>query len=451
MANPLITTLRSLRGNPRACVYTEPLWGISMNLCLPYASVYMLALGIDDVRLGFISTVGMLCQVVFGSLSGVITDKIGRRTTTAVFDLIAWCIPCLIWFSVSLVDSRWAFWFFLGASVINSTLQVTQNSWDCLLAEDAEREDITRIYSLIAVAGQMSAIFAPIAAVLVAQYSLVPAVRILYANAFIVMTVKVVWLYLWSHETEMGVKRKAETHGVSIAHLLAGYVKADQDRNEGVHKDEANGTIETCSGEQSGVIRLILHSPGTIFALVVGILFAAVSTVNGTFWQVLANKKLMVPTALLPIFAMGRSIIAMVFLFTIVHRITKTTNLKVGLLIGFLAYGVGQTILCTIPGPSGQAGVATYVLLCTSLLCDGLGVAILATLAESIVALNIDKQERSRVMAVQRTMVMLCVSPFGWIGGWLSSISRSLPFVLTACILALGIIATLVHYRRRPV
>jgi len=394
-----------------------------MSLCLPYASVYMLAFGIDDVKLGFITTVGMLAQVVFGILGGVVTDKLGRRLTTAVFDFIAWCVPCLLWFAVSLVDERWAFWFFLCASLINSTLQVTQNSWDCLLVEDAKREDITRIYSLITVAGQMSAIFAPIAAVLVAQYSLVPAVRILYANAFIVMTIKVIWLYLWSHETGMGQKRKAETRGVSVLRLLAGY---------------------------PAVIRLILRSPGTIFALVVGVLFAAVSTVNGTFWQVLVNKKLMVPTALLPIFAMGRSIIAMVFLFTVVHRITRTTNLKVPLLVGFLAYGVGQTILFTIPGPSGEAGVVTYLLLCTSLLFDGLGVAFLATLAESIVALNIDRQERSRVMALQRMMVMLCVSPFGWIGGLLSSISRSFPFVLTACILLFGILVTLIHYRRQP-
>ena len=36
--NPLISTLKNLRGNPRACVYTEPLWGIPYNLFAPYAS-----------------------------------------------------------------------------------------------------------------------------------------------------------------------------------------------------------------------------------------------------------------------------------------------------------------------------------------------------------------------------------------------------------------------------
>jgi len=43
--HPLIHTLKNLRGNARACVYTEPLWGIPFNLYSPYISVYMIALG----------------------------------------------------------------------------------------------------------------------------------------------------------------------------------------------------------------------------------------------------------------------------------------------------------------------------------------------------------------------------------------------------------------------
>ena len=39
----MIVTLLGLRGNGRASVYTEPMWGLSMMLVLPYASVYMLA------------------------------------------------------------------------------------------------------------------------------------------------------------------------------------------------------------------------------------------------------------------------------------------------------------------------------------------------------------------------------------------------------------------------
>ena len=392
-----------------------------MNLCLPYASVYMLALGMSDIQLGMLVTIGMLSQVVFGLLGGIITDKLGRRLTTALFDVVAWGIPCLIWFAASLVNPTWAFWFFLGASIINGTFKVTQNSWDCLMVEDATRDQITGIYSLVIVAGHLSAIFAPIAAVLVAQFSLVMAVRILYLNAFVVMMIKIIWLYRRSHETDMGVKRRQETKGVSIWKLLVGY---------------------------AGVLKIILRSRGTIFSLVIAIIVTAVGTINSTFWQVVVSKKLQTPEALLPIFAMGRSMIAMIFLFTVVPRITKTLNLRQPLLIGFVVYVIGQVLLASIPAPETSATASTYVAICVSLVFDGFGVGILAMLAESLVALHVDREERSRVMAVQHTIIMLAVSPFGWISGILSDISRSLPFVLTAIILALGILVTVVYYRR---
>ncbi|MCD1654459.1 hypothetical protein K7J14_07040 [Treponema zuelzerae] len=43
-------------------------------------------------------------------------------------------------------------------------------------------------------------------------------------------------------------------------------------------------------------------------------------------------------------------------------------------------------------------------------------------LAESLVALYVDKKERARVMAVQHMIIMLATAPFGWISGLLSSI-----------------------------
>ena len=173
MKNPLVETWFNLRGNPKACVWTEPLWGLSMNLCLPYSSVYMSALGLKDDKIGLIATAYMLSQVIFAFLSGPITDKLGRRKTTAVFDFFAWCVPCLIWMRAE------NFWFFFIAALFNGAMKVPTNSWDCLMVEDAEKSQITRIYSLVIVCGHLSALFAPISSILVSRLTLLPAVRIL--------------------------------------------------------------------------------------------------------------------------------------------------------------------------------------------------------------------------------------------------------------------------------
>ena len=63
-------------------------------------------------------------------------------------------------------------------------------------------------------------------------------------------------------------------------------------------------------------------------------------------------------------------------------------------------------------------------------------------LSESLVALHVDPAERSRVMALQRTFVMLAAAPFGWISGWLSGIDRTYPFLLTAALLVVGLVLT---------
>ena len=73
----LIVTLKSLRGNVRGAVLTEPMWAIPYNLYAPFVSVYMLALGLTDSQIGLIASVGLACQIFWTMLSGAITDKFG--------------------------------------------------------------------------------------------------------------------------------------------------------------------------------------------------------------------------------------------------------------------------------------------------------------------------------------------------------------------------------------
>jgi MFS family permease len=372
----------------------------------------MLALGLRDAEVGLIASVYMFMQVLFAFLSGAITDKLGRRKTTAVFDFIAWSIPSLIWMRAQ------GFWFFFVAALLNGAMKVPTNSWDCLMVEDAEKSQITRIYSLVVICGQLSALFAPISSILVSRFTLIPAIRILYINAFVIMTTKILILYFCSRETRTGMIRMEETRGKSFFSLLRGY---------------------------GGVLKIIGRSRGTIFSLIITALVGAVVMVNTTFWQVIVSKKLLVPDPLLPLFPMFRSVMAMVFLFTLAPRLSRF-SLRTPLLFGFAAYLAGQTLLvCTPP-----EGLIRYVLLCVSLTFDGFGSGTLLMLAESLVALHVNPRERARVMAIQHMIIMFATAPFGWIGGVLSGFSRSLPFVLNAGLLLIGIAVTLVYYVRNP-
>ncbi len=409
LKHPLLRSLVELRGNPRACVYTEPMWGLSMNLCLPYATVYMLTFGMNDVQVGIVSSVYMFSQMIFAFLSGAIVDKLGRRKSTVIFDFLAWSLPCLIWaFSQG-------FWFFVVAALLNGMMKIPTVSWDCLLVEDAPKDKITHIYSLVMISANLSALFAPISSVLVAKLTLAPAIRILYINAFVIMTAKLLILYRFSTETAVGKIRQEATRDLSWKQMLSGY---------------------------KGALSKIASSPGTKFAIIISILVEIVAMLGMTFWQIIASRRIGIPDTLLPIFPMAKSIISIVLFFTVISHI-RQTKLKWPLYAGFISSIISCILLISIT----KTSVLGYVILSLSLVFEALGVAVLGMLRESLVAIHVDPDQRSGIMALLQTTVMLVSVPFGYIGGLLSDISRVLPFVLSIALLLLGILATAVFYR----
>lgn len=406
--HPLVQTLFELRGNPRACVFTEPMWGLSMNLCLPYISVYMLTFGMNDVEVGIISSIYMFSQMLCAFLSGILIDRMGRRLSTAVFDIIAWSLPCLIW------ASSQGFWFFAVAALLNGAMKITTVSWDCLLVEDAPKDRITHIYSWVLIAGNMSALFAPISSVLVAKLTLAPAMRILFINAFVIMTAKVIILYKSSTETAMGRVRREQTRGKSLDEMLLGYKNA---------------------------VKKIFSSKGTKFAIIISILVEIVGMIGSTFWQIIVSKRIGMPDTLLPIFPMAKSIISIFIFFTIITNV-KQTAMKRAMYAGFASTIISCLLLISIK----DAGLWGYIIQSLSLVFEALGMSMLHTLRESLVAIHADPEERSGIMALLQMVVMLVSVPFGYISGVLSDISRALPFVLSIGLLLAGIIATAFYY-----
>ena len=274
----------------------------------------MLTFGMSDVEVGIISSIYMFSQMIFAFLSGAIIDKMGRRLSTAIFDFIAWSIPCLIW------ASSQGFWFFVIAALLNGTMKITQVSWDCLLVEDAPKDIITHLYSWVLIFTNLSAIFAPISSILVAKLTLAPAIRILYINAFVIMTIKILILYKMSTETAVGKVRRKATSEMSWGEMLSGYKSA---------------------------FKKILNSRGTIFAILISILVEIVVMLGTTFWQIIASRRIGVPDTLLPIFPMAKSILSIILFFTVIAHI-KQSKMKWPLYGGFVSSIIGCLLLISI-------------------------------------------------------------------------------------------------------
>jgi MFS family permease len=405
--HPLFATLFSLKGNPRACVLTEPLWGIPYNLYIPYASLYMLALGLDDAGIGLLASIGMAFQVVFALLSGAITDKFGRKRTTFYSDLLSWTIPCLIW----AVSQN--FYFFLAAAIFNSTWRISSNSWTCLLVEDADQDQMVNIYAWIYISGLLAAFVSPIAGLLVGQFSLVPTVRGLYLFSFVMMTTKFVVMNAYVTETRQGQVRLDETRGQPLASLLQGY---------------------------QGVFGQLLKTPRTLVTLGIMLVMSITLLINSTFWAILVTERLHVPEQAIAIFPFVKSAMMLIFFFFVLQRVGSRVFLK-PMLIGLACYIIGQGLLVGIPATLPLAGVIA-ALVAVSLL-EACAAALVGPFADSLVAATIDPAERARIQAILYVIVIVLTSPFGWIAGQLSSINKVLPFLLNIALFAIGAVLVL--------
>lgn len=399
-----------MRGNVRGVVFTEPLWGIPYNLYAPFVSVYMLALGLTDGQIGLIASISLALQVFWTMLSGAITDKFGRKRTTFVVDVIAWSIPCLIWAIAQ------DFNYFLVAAIVNSTWRITHNSWTCLLVEDTEPALLVDIWSLIYISGLVAAFFSPITTLLVATFSLVPTMRGLYLLAFVMMTAKFIIMNVMVTETDQGLIRMEQTRHQSIWSITA---------------------------ESTSVVRQILGAPATLIVGGLMLIVGIANMINQTFWSILVTEKLLVDVQYLPMFYFLKSMTMLLFYFLIMPRLRHMNALK-PMIFGFGGMILSWIILIDIaPGSYG------FIILATIL--EGFSFPALSPMLDKLVAINVDAKERARIMAVLYLVVLLATSPFGWIGGQMSEINRSLPFILNISIYVLGAILALIAGRRRAV
>ena len=399
--HPLIRSLLDLRGNARACVYTEPLWGIPFNLYGPYISVYMLALGVTDIQIGLIASIGFFFQVVTALLSGVITDKLGRKRATLIFDILSWSVPTLIWAVAQ------NFTYFVIAAIINSVWRVTMNSWTCLMVEDAEPELLVDMYAWVYISGQMAVFFAPIAGILINQFSLVPTMRWLYLLAFFLMTTKFILLNTVVKETKVGEVRMQESKHQSWFSVLNGY---------------------------PAVLRQILRTPATLFTLGIMLATSITTMIGANFWAIIVTQKLHIPEGDLALYPFARSALMMLFFFVVQPRI-KEMHYKLPMIAGFGCYLLSYALLVILPEKS-------YWLLLVSVLLEASGFAMVGPLLDKMVVVTVNPQERARILSILYVVVIVLTSPFGWIAGTLSSINRVLPFFLCMTIFITGAFLT---------
>lgn len=391
MRNPMLASLAGMKGNARACLWPEPLWGVPYNLYLPYASLFMAALGLSPAEIGYVASINIVSQVVFATLSGVITDKLGRRWTTFLFDTLSWSVPEFLWMLSQ--DFRW----FAAAAVFNGAWRVTENSWSLLLIDDMKEEDVVPAFSLTQMLGLFSAFFAPLSKLAIDAFGLVPTMRVLYGITFVSMTLKFILVQVFSQETSVGKRRMAATKNKSILRLL--YECKDV-------------YIKTVMSK-----RMLLTFG--IFAS-----YSLVTTLCNNYWALLVCQELGVAQGDVVFFTTTKSLVTLLCVLMLIPRISHYPT-KYPLIAGFGVHIASMALLFF--APKGAVGV---VMLFVSVLLEAAALSVLSPMTSSLLFINAGEEERARVCGLIYGTISLLTAVFPSIIGQMAEVSLRLPFAV---------------------
>jgi len=383
-----------IKGNARACVFLEPLFTIPQTMYIGFMTLYMLELGVTLPQVGMITSLGLVVHIFFALGSTLITDKIGRRYTTLIFDFLGWGFALLIWAVAQNI------YFFIIAAVINAFSRVVGNSWHCLMLEDSEPGTRIHIFNFLHMASIAGGFFAPVGALMVNRMSLVPAMRLMLVFSFFSMVTLFIVRHLFVKETEVGRQKMQEMKGVNISSIFKAYIP---------------------------VLKRIVKDRMLIIALFLRALNFVQLTIRQTFLAVLVTQRLMFPAEAMAVFHTLNAVVMLLVLLLITPVLAQfTRNWPISLGICF---HVAATVVLLLSPPTQN-----YPLLIISAILIALGTGIATPRIDTLVANTIVNEERSVANAIMMVFVLILTAPFGYIGGILSEIDTRLPFVMTLAI-----------------
>ncbi|MCL6446259.1 MAG: MFS transporter [Alicyclobacillus sp.] len=403
--------LRQIQGNARTCVLAEPLFVIPFSMYTTYASVYMLRLHVTPTQIGLITTLGLIFQIFSAMMSGYLTDRMGRRNALWVFDVVSWSCGTLFW---ALSQN---FWWFVLAAILNSFQRIPTTAWYCLLVEDTPADKRTFVFRGLQFVSVLGGMFAPIGGILIHHFTLVPAVRIMYAFACVSMSTMIFVRQRGLHETDIGLRKRQESQSFDLHEAMANYTMT---------------------------IRGILQNRTLLLWFSVYVLWNIQASIQSAFTSVFQVAYLDIPASLISLFPAITSVTTMALLVGLLPRF-REEHAKRLMAVGFSFLGSSYLLLTITPKDTLWPVLFSTVLAAA-------GTIIANPYVESVVANAIDDERRATMLSVLNVLILVFTSPAGIIAGWTYGIDPRIPMWLIVavfgCSIALLGLSTLATRRR---
>lgn len=411
VSDNIFNSFRLLKGNTRVSVLCEPLWGVPFVLFNFYLSLYMKELGVTNQQLGYLISLGYIAGTFFSLISGAVTDKLGRKKTTFIFDFISWPLAVMIYF---ISDS---FALFALATFANSFSRIVGVSWNLMVIEDADNEQRVAAFNLLNIINIATGVIIPLAGILVSAYGVIISERIFLIYAAISMSTMILLRNRFYKETSVG------------QHIL----------DEG---KKISARINLKNILPINAISVLKDNPKAIIAAAVYILFyiyIPLGTINSFYFAPFMTEVLELSKSSISVLGgvySGVMFIVFVFVIPLVSKRNHTINMQFG--IGVQAAALAMLILI----PTGNMIAAIL-----SIVFYAVGFGIFRPFVDSMLAEVSEGNSRAGIYSMINTITCAITALIGFVSGSIYLYNPKLIYVVSIFILTLCIILLGVYYK----
>ncbi|MFZ2635930.1 MAG: MFS transporter [Rectinemataceae bacterium] len=388
----------SLPRNAKACIAVEPLWSFFGPIVTYYAPLYQRARGLDEVQMGTINSAHIAAGFIFFALASPITNRLGRRKTSLVFDLIAWSAAMLVWAFAK------NFAWFLAAGILNAVVRIVVVSWNLLITEDAREDQRSSIHGWMHLIGSASGLVVFLGGLVIGRFGIIESMRVIYLVGALSMTFMFTIRYLLTRETAAGLILREKYKGRSFAASVFAQV-----------------------GESGRALR------DPRFLRLLGLFFVANAVLYIDFYRILylqETKALDSTTvAFMPAFG---AVLSIILFFFVMPRLPKFRDTAV-LSWSFLLCAVFQAGILLAPKNSVLLSVLAVGCLQTSFF-------LVQAFRDAVFMNSVDEQRRGDLFSLVQALTLLISIPVGWLSGLMYSANSTLPFVMAFVLYLLGFV-----------
>lgn len=370
-----------LKGNTRISVLFEPLWSIPFAMYSFYLGLYMKSRGISDEQIGYLISIGFVASIGFSLLGGRITDALGRKRTTWIFDLLSWPLVMLVY----LVSNN--FWLFAVAQVMNSLGRITAVSWNLMVVEDAEPEQQVAAYNLLNVIVIASGIVTPLAGVMIKRYGLIDGEQILLGFAALSMTAMILVRNYFYRETQIGKQMIIE--------------RRDLNRCEG--RKEGGGIWSTIRDQP-------LIGPALLFSILFNV-YIPIGTYSSLYYGPYLTEVLKLDKAGIALLGGINAAVILIVIALVVPLLSRYNRFK--LMFAGIGIQIGALLLMILIPPGSFALTAVVVVL------FALGFGMAKPLVDSVLGTVTAGKERAGIYAFYNAGIAIVSTGLGFGSGYL--------------------------------